>query len=235
MKKVFLLLLILCAHGFTQTPSSGSAKTSGKCSPATTGNNNTYYFKYCGGDPEQGKKVVDLLNRILLNQDAASTNAKLDEILKLLSRPSEVNAQNCVGSACAQGPNSQATFNQLGPPLPNVTWNAEPLPGEPNTLIVMISVDGPPRIPAFVAECESPCRSRGGGVAVGGVAYSDEAHDYITDNPNIAIVLFTPHHAIGVGTPVQWFIHSTSSDKPPKILSLKLMPEDKAKHIPPFK
>lgn len=234
LRHVILLMLILSTSGPAQKPASGNAKTRGQCSPATSGNNNTYYFKYCGGDPEQGKKVVELLNRILLNQDTVSANAKLDEILKLLSKPmSETNTQTCIGSACAQGPNSQATFNQLGPPPPVVTWKIEPSSADPHYWRVLVSVDSPPSIPAFIAECDSPCKSQGGTLG-GSAVYADEARNYITDNPNIAVILFTPHSPIVVGKPLIW-IMSSQSDKPLKILSVKLLPEEKARTLPPPK
>jgi hypothetical protein len=38
-----VILFTVSSWGQTAT---GNAKTSGKCSPATTGNNNTYYFRY---------------------------------------------------------------------------------------------------------------------------------------------------------------------------------------------
>jgi hypothetical protein len=82
---VILLPLVLYGSSFGQTTMSGKATTSGTCSPATTGNNNTYYFHYCGSDPEQGKKMEEILNKILLNQDMAAANAKLDEILRIVS------------------------------------------------------------------------------------------------------------------------------------------------------
>lgn len=36
-------------------------------------------------------------------------------------RQSTYGGQTCIGSACAQGPGAQATYNQLGAPLPKVT------------------------------------------------------------------------------------------------------------------
>lgn len=85
MKAFLVTLLAVVLHGASIGQTTGKANTSGTCSPATTGNNNTYYFQYCGGDPEQGKKLVELLNKILLNQDMADANAKLDELLKIVS------------------------------------------------------------------------------------------------------------------------------------------------------
>jgi len=82
---VILLTAVLSGPSLGQATTTGSATTSGVCSPATTGNNNTYYFQYCGSDPEQGKKMVELLNKILLNHDMADANAKLDQLLKIVS------------------------------------------------------------------------------------------------------------------------------------------------------
>lgn len=95
MKQVLFFLLILngfAAHG--QTSTARTVRTNGHCSPATTGNNNVYYFTYCGSDPLQERRIVELLNKILNNSSSAAVNAKLDELLSVVSRPlqSQVNS-----------------------------------------------------------------------------------------------------------------------------------------------
>jgi hypothetical protein len=89
MRVVFAILLTaaLCgsSSSFAQTKTTGDAKSGGPCSPAVTGDNNTFYFKYCGSDPEEGKRIVRLLQAVA--QGEVLTNAKLDEVLEILSMP----------------------------------------------------------------------------------------------------------------------------------------------------
>jgi hypothetical protein len=46
-----------------------------------TGSNNTFYFKYCGKDPEQEKKIVAILNAI------SESDAKLDAVMEAIAPP----------------------------------------------------------------------------------------------------------------------------------------------------
>lgn len=79
---LIFLAIALCGSSRGQMIT-GRATTVGQCSPATTGNNNIYYFKYCGIDPEEGKKLVKLLDAIVGKQDL--TDFKLDQILKTIT------------------------------------------------------------------------------------------------------------------------------------------------------
>jgi hypothetical protein len=82
--------------------------------------------------------------------------------------------QNCTGSACAQGPGSQATYNQYAAPqpLPKVTFTQEPLPAKPDASLiertlkhgiqhpgtrVAISLSATFYYPAFLFTCSGPC------------------------------------------------------------------------------
>jgi hypothetical protein len=85
-------ILCLCLLAFAlpcaaqQTPKTGDAKTSGSCSPAVTGNHNQFTIKCQGLSQEQGKKMLEILNKILANQiDPKTVDAKLDEILKAVN------------------------------------------------------------------------------------------------------------------------------------------------------
>jgi hypothetical protein len=64
----------------------GNATTKGSCSPATTGNNNNFVIE-CGIGPEQGKKILDLLNAALRSN--SDVDAKLDQLLALANKPEE--------------------------------------------------------------------------------------------------------------------------------------------------
>jgi len=78
----------------------GAATTKGTCSPATTGNNNTFTFN-CGIGKEQGQAILGIVNRILANQiDPAAVMAKLDDIQRGVDQirdqaaPRVINDQN---------------------------------------------------------------------------------------------------------------------------------------------
>ena len=75
----FLLVALPC---FAQTTTSGTAETSGPCSPAVSGSKNTFTIK-CGIDEKQGREMLKILNEILRNQiDPNAVMTKLDEIQK---------------------------------------------------------------------------------------------------------------------------------------------------------
>ena len=76
-----------------QKTSTGPAETSGPCSPAVTGNNNTFNIT-CGIGQEQGRKMLSILNKILASQiDPDAVMAKLDEIQKGIEKIREANIQ----------------------------------------------------------------------------------------------------------------------------------------------
>src|SRR5215471_12316742 len=90
MKLVLAILITtaLCGPAFAQTQTTGAAKSGGACSPAVTGNNNKFYFEYCGSDPEEGKRMLRLLEAVA--QGEVLTNTKLDQILEILSKPVKI-------------------------------------------------------------------------------------------------------------------------------------------------
>lgn len=76
---VFLFVALPC---FAQTTTSGTAETSGPCSPAVSGSKNIFTIK-CGIDEKQGREMLKILNEILRNQiDPNAVMTKLDEIQK---------------------------------------------------------------------------------------------------------------------------------------------------------
>ena len=78
-------VLAFSAHG--QTTTNGKATASGGCSVAHSGNDDTIIIKNCGIGAEQGQKIIDLIKEVLANQDLATINNKLDELLRLASTP----------------------------------------------------------------------------------------------------------------------------------------------------
>jgi hypothetical protein len=80
--KLGLILLLIALPCWGQTTTTGKAESAGACSPAVSGNNNTFTIK-CGIDKKQGQKMLDILNKILANQiDPDAVMRKLDEIKK---------------------------------------------------------------------------------------------------------------------------------------------------------
>jgi hypothetical protein len=80
--RYLLLVLLVSAVCYGQPTSTGLAKTTGECSPAVTGNKNTFTIN-CAVDKEQGERMLAILNKILRNQlDPTAVMAKLDEIGK---------------------------------------------------------------------------------------------------------------------------------------------------------
>lgn len=85
-----LFAIALCGPLSAQTKTTGTAKSGGPCSAAVTGDNNTFHFEYCGSDPEEGKRMIRLLNAVAQGQ--VLTNSKLDQILELLLKPTKITA-----------------------------------------------------------------------------------------------------------------------------------------------
>ena len=76
------LLILIIAPCWGQTTTTGKAETTGLCSPAVTGSENTFTIN-CGIGQEQGQKMLVILNKILANQlDPDAVMRKLDEIEK---------------------------------------------------------------------------------------------------------------------------------------------------------
>ncbi len=76
---------------FAQTTSTGTASTKGACSPANTGNRNTFNIT-CGIGKEQGTQLIKIVNKILANQtDLKEFGNKLDAILRGVNDIKEAN------------------------------------------------------------------------------------------------------------------------------------------------
>jgi len=92
MKAIIAILLTIVLQGpvaLSQATPTGKAAASGTCSTAPAGDDNTYNINCNGIGADQGKKMVDLLNKVLVNQDATAVNAKLDELLVVASQPAQ--------------------------------------------------------------------------------------------------------------------------------------------------
>jgi hypothetical protein len=109
--KIFFVIILSAAFSsalFAQAKS-GDAKSSGNCSPAVTGDNNTFHYEYCGNDPEEGRRIVRLLKAVA--QDEVLTNSKLDEILEILSMPIKITMSESFAVAAPPGAHPRAAVN----------------------------------------------------------------------------------------------------------------------------
>ena len=74
---IILVLYFIAIPCRSQT--TGKADSTGPCSPAVSGNNNQFTIN-CQISKEQGQKMLDILNKILMNQlDPKTVTDKLDE------------------------------------------------------------------------------------------------------------------------------------------------------------
>ncbi len=106
---LFLLTALPCLG--QKSDSTGSATTTGPCSPAVSGNNNQFSINCQGISKEQGAKMLGILNKILQNQlDPQAVIAKLDEILKAVNPNLPTRTYFCNGQWRTAGPGKNAGF-----------------------------------------------------------------------------------------------------------------------------
>src|SRR5260370_32157431 len=95
MKAANAILFTMVLQGsvaLSQPTPTEKASASGTCSTAHVGDDNAYNINCNGIGVDQGKKIVEILNRALANQDPATVNAKLDELLGVSSQPPQTQA-----------------------------------------------------------------------------------------------------------------------------------------------
>jgi hypothetical protein len=112
MRLALAILLVFAWSGsaFAQT-TTGSAETHAPCSPAVTGNNNTFTFTYCGNDPEEQKRIFRLLQAVANGE--LVTNTKLDEILAILNRPIKITRSPSFPVKAPEGAHPRTAINFL--------------------------------------------------------------------------------------------------------------------------
>ena len=101
MKTLIVLMCLIATPCVAQTTRSNPSKatTSGPCSPAVTGNNNTFTFKCVGLD--QQKAIIAKLNQLLAKDDISVVISKLDELLKRTNPNGTVTTYDCAGDSRA--------------------------------------------------------------------------------------------------------------------------------------
>ena len=180
MKAVNAILLTMVLQGsvaLSQTTPTEKAPASAVCNTAP-GDNSTYNINCNGVGGDQGKKMVEILNRVLANQDLTTVNTKLDELLAVASQPAQTEAL-------------QAPPNILGlvvtplVPRPNIGTGGlveGPLGVNPG-VTVSFTVDAMFPSAMFSVFCDRPC------AATSASAEGTSSPQMMTtDKPNIAVV-----------------------------------------------
>jgi hypothetical protein len=181
MKAANAILLTMVLQGsvaLSQTTPTEKAAASGACSSAPAGDNNTYNIKCNGIGVDQGKKIVELLNRALANQDGTAVNAKLDELLVAASQPAQTQA--------LQAPPKILDMT-VAPLVPRPNIGAEGLIEGPfgvnPGVTVSFTVDGMFTPAMFSVFCDRPCAATSATVEG-----TSSPQMMTTDKPNIAVV-----------------------------------------------
>jgi hypothetical protein len=81
MRIAIFALLLICDVAIGQTNTTSNVSTKGNCSPVVTGNNNEFHFEYCGNDPDQEKKIVEILKAV------SESTEKLNAVIEVIKPP----------------------------------------------------------------------------------------------------------------------------------------------------
>jgi hypothetical protein len=181
MKAVNAILLTMVLQGsvaLTQTTPTEKAPASGTCNPAPAADNNTYNINCNGVGVDQGKKIVEILNKVLANQDMTTVNAKLDELLGVASQPAQMQALQAPPKIL------DMTVTPLVP-RPNLGTEGSiegPFGVNPG-VTVTFTVDAAFATPMFSVFCDRPCAATSASVEG-----ASSPRMMTTDKPNIAVV-----------------------------------------------
>jgi hypothetical protein len=180
MKAANAILLSMVLQGsvaLSQATPTEKAAASGTCSTGPE-DNNAYNINCNGIGVDQGKKILEILNRVLANQDVNTVNAKLDELLVVASQPAQTQA--------LQAPPNILSLNVTPlAPRPNIGTMGlmeGPLGVNPG-VTVTFTVDGMFPTAMFSVVCDRSCAATT--ASVEGVS---SPQMMTTDKPNIAVV-----------------------------------------------
>ena len=206
MKAANAILLTMVLRGsvaFSQIAPTEKAAASGTCSTAPAGDNNTFTINCNRIGADQGKKIVEILNRVLANQDLTAVNAKLDELLVAASQPAQTQAlqapPNIVGltvTPLAPRPNI-GTMGLIEGPLgvnPGVT--------------VTFTVGGMFPTAMFSVVCDRSCAA-----TTASVEGTSSPQMMTTDKPNIAVVALGLKGPLMPNNKVTITVRSTDASK----------------------
>jgi hypothetical protein len=180
MKPVNAILLTMVLQGsvaLSQTTPTEKAPASATCNTAP-GDNTTYNINCNGVGVDQGKKIVEVLNKVLANQDLTTVNAKLDELLVVASQPVQTQA--------LQAP-PKILDMAVTPLVPRPNIGTEGLIEGPfgvnPGVTVTFTIDGTFATPMFSVFCDRPCAATSASVEG-----TSSPRMMTTDKPNIAVV-----------------------------------------------
>jgi hypothetical protein len=185
MKAANAILLTIMVQGsvaLSQTLPTEKTPTVGTCSAAHVGDDNTSNISCTGVGVDQGKKIVEILNKVLANQDIATVNAKLDELLVVAAQP----AQAQTGTGVSQTP-PKIVGMTVAPlvPRPNLgTMGLVEGPFGVNPgVTVSFTVDATFKSAMFSIVCDRACAATS--ASAEGVP---SPQMMTTDKPNISVV-----------------------------------------------
>jgi hypothetical protein len=179
---ILLMMMLQESVALCQTPPTDKTAAVGTCSAAHVGDDNTSSINCTGVGVEQGKKIVEILNKVLANQDIATINAKLDELLVVAAQPAQ--AQTGAGGAQAPPNIVGMTFAQLvpRPNLGSMGLVEGPFGVNPG-VTVSFTVDATFKTAMFSIVCDRACAATS--ASAEGVP---SPQMMTTDKPNIAVV-----------------------------------------------
>jgi hypothetical protein len=182
MKATNAILLVMVLQGsvtLSQPIPTERAAASGTCSTAHVGDNNAYNISCNGIGEDQGKKIVEILNRVLANRDPTTVNAKLDELLVVASQPAQTQALQ------AAPPNILGLTVTPLAPRPNIGTMGliEGSLGVNPGVTVTFTVDGIFPTAMFSIVCDRSCAA-----TTASVEGTSSPQMMTTDKPNIAVV-----------------------------------------------
>jgi hypothetical protein len=106
--KFMALFLLPCLSLYPQQTVASQAETKGTCSPANTGNNNTFNITCQGISIEQGRQFLSILNRISMDQ--IPTKEVLTDLEEIKTRLSRIQGAPLIAQH-SEGANSPNTVN----------------------------------------------------------------------------------------------------------------------------
>jgi hypothetical protein len=129
-------------------PGTGAATTTGGCSPANSGHNNTFEIT-CGVGREQGEKIIRLLNKVIANQiDPDSVSGALEDIKARL-------------------PQNTGVLHPGNMPDPHEDPDCHTRPGQIKIILGSNGwVDPPENVVTFAAPSNIAIRRVGAGIAI---------------------------------------------------------------------
>jgi hypothetical protein len=181
MKAANAILLTMVLQGsvaLSQATPTEKAAGSATCSAAHVGDNNAYNINCNGIRADQGKKIVEIVNSVLANQDLTTVNAKLDELIVVASQPAQTQAlpapPNILG----------LTVTPLAP-RPNIGTMGliEGSLGVNPGVTLTFTVDGMFPTAMFSVVCDRSCAA-----TTASVEGTSSPQMMTTDKPNIAVV-----------------------------------------------